>query len=1076
MAVNCSPLMCKMRTLFYFLIAVVATKSYAQVPVIQNIEPLTAFPNDTIVISGTGFSNVPANLQVWFDAVKGEIIESSDFSIVVVVPPEARFAPIEVINLSTKFSGKSRQKFTPAFPVSPFSSANFTSGYSLTSSDELWDFCTCDLNNDGKPEIATTKIKRSSPFGTPSDIMVLQNTGSPGSMSFTKWDKTNLPVLQGNFPTDNIVCGDLQGDGKPEMIVTRSGDNRNSIHIFRNTTTTAISFATPVNLFMETGHFATRMAIRDLNNDGKPEIIATNSFNDIFYIFINQSSGGTLSFSSAQVIKMSIETAGVDGLTTYETDVQDFNGDNLPDIIINQFQTSNFYILKNTSSGSISFGTPQKFELTGALNRLVSADFNKDGKLDIVFTSTLNDQRALVLLNQSTLETFSFGSAIQLTTSFEPWGVDVGDIDGDEDPDIVVVNRNKPNPVASEKNINIFLNDGNATPSFTRSDIPTSTPTRNVKLTDMDGDSKSDIVFTGFDEATVISSINVLRNTNCFQPTLLNEGPLTICNGQTIRLQTIPASNVTYTWSDGTSTVGGNLPYLNITAPGTYSVTATQETSCSKTSQVITVTTDAATTPADPVITGGDKPICTEQQLSLGTTATADEYIWTGPDNFTSSAQNPPAISVTSAKAGFYNLQIRVGQCKSDIVSKRIDVADLGDFSISSTNTTSNVLCEGASVNLFVNDLVDFDFQWLRDGADIAGQTTASLTATTEGAYTVRVTPPSTVQCPITTTDAFDLTFLTTPVANFDVNATGCLGQPTTFTNTSQKDSEGTPVYTWTFDDGQTATIENPTNTYAAAGSYDVSLNVKYQNVTGCTHTVIKPVTIVTPVQPEITSTAESSCPDEEVTLSISAAFPTITWNTSESTNTISVPPGTYSVVTIDANGCSGSDEIAIAEKEVPALSAIADPDVIPAGASSNLSATGADSYVWTPGSTLSDSLIANPVAAPVQTTTYTVTGTSADGCTAEIQLVLKVEGVIGFPVAFSPNGDGQNELWDIQANFNPECALTIFDGRGRRVFEGKGENWDGTYQGKAVPEGTYYYVYGCPDETPKTGSVLLFR
>jgi gliding motility-associated-like protein len=119
------------------------------------------------------------------------------------------------------------------------------------------------------------------------------------------------------------------------------------------------------------------------------------------------------------------------------------------------------------------------------------------------------------------------------------------------------------------------------------------------------------------------------------------------------------------------------------------------------------------------------------------------------------------------------------------------------------------------------------------------------------------------------------------------------------------------------------------------------------------------------------------------------------------------------------------------------------------------------------------------PVAMPSSTTTFTVTGTSseADGsCTGEGEVTVTVtnQGAF-FPLAFSPNGDGDNEVWEITGN-DPDCLMTIFDGRGRRIFEKKSENWDGTFDGKPVPEGTYYYVYGCPNAKPVTGTVLVFR
>lgn len=1063
-----------MRTLSFFSLAVVlAARSYAQAPVVQKIEPLNTFPGDTIVITGNGFDATPANLEVWFEGVKGTVVESTDYSIVAVVPTGARFGPVQVINLSSKLVGRSGPKFTPSMPINGFDVAKFSTQVTVSGNEEFWDLCYCDFNSDGKQDIATTKFKRSSPFLTPTDIMILQNKSTPGAIAFDKKDKTNLPVLNITFPTDNVVCGDLQGDGKPEMVVTRgSTGNRNSIHIFRNTSTTDIGFAAPVNLFMDVGHFATRMAIRDLNRDGKPEIIATNSFNDVFYIFINTSANGTLSFSSTP-LKMSIKLEEGEVLTTYETDVQDFDGDNLPDIIINQFQTDNFYILKNQSSGSISFGAPQKFTLEGSLNRLVSADLNSDGLLDAVFTNTLDDN-AYVLLNQSTSSGFAFSTPIVLTTSFEPWGVEVGDIDGDRDVDIIINNRNRPVPVSAELNMNVFLNDGNATPAFVRSNIPLTQPGRNVRIGDLDGDSKPDIAYTSFDEAAVSSQVKILANKNCFQPEILNTGPLTICNGQTIRLESIPAANVTFQWKESGNVVAGALHYLDITAPGTYTVTASGESgACVFTSDPIVVTFNNDATPATPVITH-DAPVCKGSVLHLSTAAvTGATYLWTGPNGYTSSAQNPE-ITVTSDNAGFYELQVVVNSCKSPAAKEVIDVVDLTDFSISS-NGTSTVLCTGTTVQLSVNDLEGYTFQWEKDNTPITGGTTPSINVTANGSFTVVVTPPSGLNCPVIETQPFALTFLSVPVAAFNVNPTGCRGVELAFTNQSTVDPNGTPVYTWSFGDSETSAEASPAHAYATASGFSPSLSVRYDGVTGCQNSITKNITIVTPVKPEILATAESACPDDTVTLTINA-FPSITWSTSATTTSINVNPGTYIVSTTDANECASADTITIAAKEVPALAATADPEVIPAGASSQLVASGAASYVWTPGITLSDSLISSPVAQPLQTTTYTITGTSADGCVAEIELTLRVEGVLGFPVAFSPNGDGQNELWDIQADFNPECTINIFDGRGRRVFEGKGENWDGTYNGKAVPEGTYYYVYGCPDKSPVTGSILLFR
>ena len=1047
--------------------------TFGQAPIIQNVHPLSAAPKDTIIITGSGFSTTPANLDVWFGPVKGTVIASTDFSMDVIIPAHATLRSVEVVNRVTRLSAKSPLKFMPALPTGTFNATNFAPPVTFTAPEELWDVCTCDLNADGKSDIAATKFSSaSSSFTTSTDLMLLQNNSTPGNLtaaSFQKFDKTNMPVLNLTFGTDHVVCGDLQGDGYPELVVSRAGSTRNSIHVFRNTTVgTTLNLAPPLQLLLDVGHFATRMVLRDLNRDGKPEIIVTNSFNDALYIFINQSSGGTLTFNPTP-LKLSIRVTSGDVLTTYEAEVIDLNSDDLPEIIINQFQTSDLYILRNQSTGTISFSPPQKVSMPGGLNRLNSADFNDDGKLDLVITSTLNNQ-VDVLLNQTAANagSFTFAPAISMGTAAGPWGVDVGDIDGDSDPDIAIANRN-------QTAMNVFLHNGNfATPAFAKFDISTTLPTRNLKVGDLDGDGKPDIAYTAFNNATNSTQIGILRNTACYKPQIENVQPLVICNGQTIQLTTAPAGNVTYAWTRDGAPIGGNNHYLNITATGTYRVTATGEGgACVVSSDPVVVGADAANAPANPTITA-NTPLCVGGTLTLETgTVAGATYRWSGPNKFTSAAEDPSITAVTADHAGIYSLQVQVGQCKSDVVTKRVDIAQLADFAITSSVPT-NQLCAGASASLSVNNQANHTYQWRKDGADIAGQTTTSLTANQQGAYTVRVTN-TTLNCQ-TETSAVTVTVLQPPVAAFTVDAAGCTNEALAFINESQVDSRATASYAWNFGDGFTSGAVSPTHTYTRGETLNPSLTVRYQGVSGCSANDTKSIAIVAGVQPAITASPASACPEEEVTLSISGTFSTILWSNADNDNTTATVPGTYTVSTVDANGCAGNDEITVAAKEAPELLASAAPEVIGAGSTSQLTASGAFTFAWSPAETLDNPAIANPIASPLETTTYWVKGTSGDGCVDSLDVVVTVSGTASFPPAFSPNGDAFNPVWDIRAETKPNCILTIFDGRGRRVFQRQGENWDGLYQGKPVPDGTYYYVYNCPNEKPLTGSVLVFK
>lgn len=1046
---------------------------FGQAPTIQSVEPIIASPNDTIVITGSGFNDTPANLDVWFGPVKGSVTSSSEFAIEVRVPDQAALRSVEVVNKQTRLSAKAPLKFMPSLRTETFSATQFAPPVTFSATEELWDLCTCDLNADGKPDVAATKFtSSSSSFMASTDIMLLQNNSTPGNMtaaSFQKFDKTNMAVLNLTFGTDHIVCGDLQGDGYPELVVSRAGSTRNSIHIFRNTTIgTTLNFASVPALLLDVGHFATRLVLRDLNRDGKPEIIVTNTFNDQLYIFINQSSGGTLSFNPTPM-KVSIKVSDGDVLTNYEAEVIDLNGDDLPEVIINQFQTNDLYILRNQSTGTISFAAPQRIVMPGGLNRLTSADFNGDDKPDLAVTSTLNNQLD-VRLNQTATgaTTFSFAPSISLITSNGPWGLDVTDIDGDGDPDITVSNRN-------QSAINVFLHNGNfATPGFTKVDVLTTLPTRNIKAGDLDGDGKTDLVYTAFNNSTNTTQVGILRNMRCHVPEVENTQPLVICNGQTIKLTTAPASNVTFAWTKDGLPIGGNTHYLNITTPGTYQVTATGElAACVKASTSVVVSADAASAPPNPTITA-NSPLCIGATLNLQTeTVAGATYMWTGPSNFTSSAEDPVIPSVTEDHGGIYSLQIQVGQCKSDIVTQRVDVARLADFAISSNNAT-NTVCVGNSVTLSVNNQANHTYQWIRDGVDIAGQTTTNLSANQEGVYSVRVTN-TTLSCD-TETSGVTVTVLQSPIAAYSADLAACTNENISFTNQSQTDSRATVVNAWNFGDAGTSSSASPTHAYATAQNFNASLTVSYQGVAGCSNNVTKTITIVSGTMPAITATSASTCPGEEVTLSVTGTFTTITWSNSATTRSVAVLPGVYTVNTVDANGCAGEDEVTITAKAAPELQASADPSTIPGGASSQLSATGAGTYAWTPVETLDNPTIANPVATPLETTTFRVRGTSADGCVDSLDIVVIVTGENNFPPAFSPNGDGFHDIWNIRAESSPDCTLSIFDGRGRRVFESTGQNWDGTYQGNPVPDGTYYFVYGCPDRKPVTGSVLVFK
>ncbi|MDZ4715660.1 MAG: FG-GAP-like repeat-containing protein [Cytophagales bacterium] len=965
----------------------------AQTPVINSVTPVSTYPSNKVLITGSGFSTNQAQLRVSFDHVRATITASSEFAIEATLPPQARLANVEVLHIISGLSGKFAGKMIPSFGGGLFDPLKVVAPLSHASPDEIFDVCACDLDGDGRPDLAGSKQ------GVGTDIMLLRNTSTVGALSFVS---STVAVTAQTF---NLACGDLNGDGRPDLIASRAGATRNEIFVLRNTSFPGnITFAPLTTLLMDVGHLAFRLSIRDLNADGKPEVIVTNSFNsagNIIYVFVNTSSGGVLSFAASPV-KLTVTGAN----TTYGLDVQDLDGDNKPDIIVNQFTASHIFVLRNTSSATVSFAPAQQINLGATLNQLTTADFNLDGKLDIAVTSAF-DNRAIVRLNQSTPGVINFGpesSGIDLATGTFPWGIDAGDIDGDGDVDLLVGNRG-----AGVVDMTVMRNNGNST--FTPIAVNAGKKSRNVRIGDFDGDGKPDFAFT----SDTGNSLDIIRNRNCFVPTILNASPLTICATQTIRLNSIPGVSVTnFDWKEsGVSVSSGIAPFYDVTTVGNYTVTATSEGgACVEVSNIVVVNAGAGAVPTDPVISS-NAPLCNVpgQNLQLnGPGGAGLSYIWTGPNGFTSGLQNPQVLNVTAADAGFYILQVSNGTCFSNQANTRVDIANLANFSVGSS-ITSNTICQGSNLTLTVNSQSGYSYQWRKDGIDIPGQITTSLVVTQEAAYTVRVTNTG-LACSLTTSPPINVIVLSQPVAGFSVNPTGCVGTSLAFTDQSTKDSRATAVYAWNFGDAGTATVPSPSHTYLAASTFNPSLTVSYTGVTGCSNNVSKPTAIAN--NPTITITTDKTflVVGEAAQLQASGATtylwtPTVGLSDPSIANPIAMPTITTTYDAVGTtNGCSGTGSITI--------------DV------SNI-----------------------PPPAP---------------------------GTVGIPNIFTPNGDSVNDLWIVQ-NLESECVVSVFDPGGRRVFEGKGPvSWDGNYSGAKAPDGTYFYVMTCPTSGTLTGHVLLAR
>ena len=130
-----------------------------------------------------------------------------------------------------------------------------------------------------------------------------------------------------------------------------------------------------------------------------------------------------------------------------------------------------------------------------------------------------------------------------------------------------------------------------------------------------------------------------------------------------------------------------------------------------------------------------------------------------------------------------------------------------------------------------------------------------------------------------------------------------------------------------------------------------------------------------------------------------------------------------------------------------------------------------------------------NPTVTPEVTTTFYLISTSPDGCTELDTITITVIPEIIFPTGITPNGDDLNDTWEIDnIGLFEKVHISIYNRWGEKLFEyiGSGDGyevkanqWDGTFNGKDLPIGTYYFTidfYGELGTKPATGPLTIVR
>ncbi|HEY4800298.1 MAG TPA: gliding motility-associated C-terminal domain-containing protein [Bacteroidia bacterium] len=202
---------------------------------------------------------------------------------------------------------------------------------------------------------------------------------------------------------------------------------------------------------------------------------------------------------------------------------------------------------------------------------------------------------------------------------------------------------------------------------------------------------------------------------------------------------------------------------------------------------------------------------------------------------------------------------------------------------------------------------------------------------------------------------------------------------------------------------------------------------------------------------------------------------------TSPNPNVSTTSATNYTLTVTDSVGSTATSVVNVTSYTLPNVNAGPDLSIL-SGTNIQLQGSGAVTYYWDPTQTLINQNSANPIAEPIATTTYCISGVDAHGCVNYDCMILTVipsDALIIYN-SFSPNGDGVNETFYITNILKyPESKLEVYNRNGKLVFEESPylNDWNGRIDGTDLPCATYYYIlYPGSGLSKMKGAVTIIR
>lgn len=443
------------------------------------------------------------------------------------------------------------------------------------------------------------------------------------------------------------------------------------------------------------------------------------------------------------------------------------------------------------------------------------------------------------------------------------------------------------------------------------------------------------------------------------------------------------------------------------------------------------------------------------------------------------------------------------GGCGNDLALDDITFRPCGPLLtpvIVGMNTTSASFCEGTATSYTFNCSVSGGFNnpvflWQRrvnNGswtdiplANLNTLNVTFVTTTTPGIYQFRLVVAEagnmgSPQCRIAS-QPITITVNANPVTTAVNNGPVCEGTTVTLTAT------GGTQYAWTGPNaftGSGSPLPITNIQLNQAGKYYVTVT----NAAGCIHK--DSTTILINPAPLATTTFTNAfvCEGDSIQL-IAGGGSSYQWIPVTGLSNANIPDPkaspaittAYSVIVANQFSCKDTATVTLNVVTMPVVNAGPDKIMLK-GRSIQLAATvsgSVNTYAWSPATYINDIYSLQPVINPPADARYILKADSPAGCgSVSDTMFVKVYNDLFIPNAFSPNGDGLNDTWNIPAlRAYPSFELFVYNRWGQLLFHTKDNPlpWDGTYKKSPCPNGAYSYFIKTKNELFQ-GTVIIIR